>query len=72
MCTALQQKVQIDVVTIVYMLQARTVIVVVTQLGNLKFLCTPPFQIVELECKITQTHQSEYEIAFLKQMIIYK
>jgi len=30
MCTALQQKVQTEVVTIVYMLQARTIIVVVT------------------------------------------
>jgi len=36
-------------------------------------MCTALQQkIVELECKITQTHQSEYEIAFLKQMIIYK
>jgi hypothetical protein len=30
------------------------------------------FQIVELECKLRQPHQSESEVAVLKQMVIYK
>ena len=71
MCTALQQKVR--AVTVVCIQGAWIVIVVVaSQLGNLKFICTHliPFQIVELECKLRQPRQSDSEVEILKQTVI--